>query len=93
LKYIIEIALPSPATSIDEICFTGAMAFLDAHTPISRTRFASAFLSFSFLSHQIAFAFHGESPLQVDHLPEAVFLTITAVFFCMAQPKYPTRAG
>jgi hypothetical protein len=51
-------------------------------------------LSFHFLlSHQIAFAFHGESPLQVDHLPKAVFLTITAVFFCMAQPKFPTRAG
>jgi len=51
------------------------------------------FFSFSFLSHQIAFAFRGESPLQVDHLPEAVFLMITAVLFRMVQPKFPKLAG
>jgi hypothetical protein len=37
---------------------------------------------FSFLSQQIAFAFHhGESPLQVDHLPKGIFLMIIARFF------------
>jgi hypothetical protein len=49
------------------------------------------FFSFFFSLTSDYFCFHGESPLQVDYLPEAIFLMMTVrLFLYMVQPKFPT---